>query len=263
MKTVEMETSNNYRYEELNKEDLRFMPIGTKENMFEHLQQLSPNQMRLLMCIQEVSRQDELQRKYSTPDSQTRYVDLDMISMRSIYKKINISEPTGISCLKKLKELGWIKEIVHTDVWGYKRRYLIIRNSVASNDFWTKCSLNTDLYRLVKKGCRPIVVKVYLYHCFQGGMNKDKGYKYSCSLKQIAHAVGCSKTNLQQIIDANDLLWELGVIDIDKKWIKINETQFHQSITYKYNHLYRTRRQLKAIEQQIVKEEDINDWCPW
>lgn len=256
MKTVKMETANNYKYEELNKEDLRFMPIGTKENMFAYLQQLSGNQMKLLMGLQEMSMQDPQQRE--TVEKQTRYVDITDISMRSIYKKLNMTEPTGIACMKKLKEFGWIKEFTSED----GRKYIIIKNSVGISDFWTKCSLNTDLYKIIKGACTRDTVKVYLYHCFQGGMNKNHGYTYKVSREQIAKAIGVSQKHLERITDANNLLIELGVITVDKKWKKDGEDFKMQNI-YHYNHLYRTRRQIEALEKQLAKEEDINNWCPW
>ena len=237
----------------LNEKELRLMPIGTQENMFAYLQQLSGNQMKLLMGLQEMSMQDPLQRKYSTADSQTRYVDITDISMKSIYKKLGMTEPTGISCMKKLKEYGWIKEFTSEQ----ERKYIIIKNSVGSNDFWTKCSLNTDLYRLVKKGCRPIVAKVYLYHCFQGGMSKDKSYKYKQSLEQIAKAIGYSKNNREQIIIANEVLEQMGVISIAKAWKMKDGTPCSENI-YTYNHLFRTVKQMKAECEELNEE-----WVPW
>lgn len=250
-----MKNTVNTTNERLNEKELRFMPIGTKENMFEHIQKLSANQMKLLMCLQEISNQDPLMREYSTSDSQTRYVEITTTSMKSIYKTINMSEPTGISCLKKLKEFGWVKEVTSGDF--NKRKYLIIKNSVGSSDFWTKCPLNTDLYRLVKKGCRPIVAKVYLYHCFQGGMNKDKGYKYKQSLEQISKAINYSKNNRDQIIIANEVLEQMGVISITKAWKMKDGAPCSENI-YTYNHLFRTVKQMKAECEELNEE-----WVPW
>nr|WP_302598405.1 hypothetical protein [uncultured Cellulosilyticum sp.] len=253
-----MKNTVNTTNERLNEKELRFMPIGTQENMFAYLQQLSGNQMKLLMGLQEMSMQDPLQRKYSTADLQTRYVDITDISMKSIYKKLGMTEPTGISCMKKLKEYGWIKEFTSEQ----ERKYIIIKNSVGSNDFWTKCSLNADLYKIIKGACTRDTVKVYLYHCFQGGMNKKNGYTYKVSREEIAKAIGASQKHLERITDANNLLIELGVIAVDKKWKKDSEGFKIQNV-YHYNHLYRTRRQIEALEKQLAKEEDLTNWCPW
>lgn len=250
-----MNNTVNTVNERLNEKELRFMPIGTKENMFEHLQQLSGNQMKLLMGLQEMSMQDPLERE--SVDKQTRYVDITDISMKSIYKKLGMTEPTGISCMKKLKQLGWVTEKTSKNSFGAERKYIVIKNSVGSNDFWTKCSLNTDLYRLVKKGCRPIVAKVYLYHCFQGGMSKDKSYKYKQSLEQIAKAIGYSKNNREQIIIANEVLEQMGVISISKAWKMKDGTPCSENI-YTYNHLFRTVKQMKAECEELNEE-----WVPW
>lgn len=225
----------------LDNKGLRRIPIGEKENLFKYLTQFSANELKLYLVLQEVSNWN------SEEKEEHRYVDYTDYPLKNLYKKAEMSEKTGIKCLKALEKAGWIELVQYETLFEGKRKLIKLPNTIGS--IFVKCNLNLDLYRILKGACKPVAVKVYLYHCFLGSKHAKDDYTYKESLKNIARAIGTSPTNLKPIIDSNDLLKTIGVIEINKVWTNIENSNAHCENVYRFNHEFRTKGQIQKEEQ--------------
>lgn len=167
-----------------------------------------------------------------------------------MYKKVKLSKPTGIRCMKKLQERGWIELHEYETLYDGKRKQIKIPNTIGS--IFVKCNLNLDLYKILKGACKSVAVKVYLYHCFMGSKHAKAGYTYKQPLQNIARAIGISQTNLMPLVDSNNLLEELGVIKINKHWVNPTNTDINCENIYTFNPEHRTKSKMKKIK--VIEE---------
>ena len=211
--------------------------MGERDNCYQYLITLTPNEWKMYLTLQKESNWN------SVLDEDHRYIDYTDLPLKTLYDKACLSEKTGIKCLKSLqtKRMSadgrhFIELVTYNDNMNSCRKHIRIPNDIGAT--YTKCNLDLDLYKMLSRTCKPVVVKLYLFHCNRAGIAKKTTgkYVYKQSLKNIADCIGVSRTNLKTLISANQLLKQLGVIDIDKKWVHNEHCDIHCENIYTFKH---------------------------
>ena len=147
--------------------------------------------------------------KLSNLDRKQMAIELKM-SLVSVYRKIEQLESIGYI---KIETVGSVKHMYFPLIEGF---YTILNTSY---------EYSKNILSLASED----VLRVFIFHKSFG----EKEITYTPTLQYIAECIGYSPTHLQKIIDANNILEEMGIIKIKKEYKKVNE-QVHERNHYKY-----------------------------
>lgn len=144
-----------------------------------------------------------------------RYIPMYKIKKRKLAKQLDISRTTLDAKFNELEKYGMINYYTTKDGAEYIKLPKV-------GDYYVIINWKLKFYEAIMRLCDETLLRVLLFHysyniTTNGKKPLSQRKPYTVTLDYIAESIGASKTNLQKIIDCNEVLSGLEVIRIDKE----------------------------------------------
>lgn len=177
----------------------RRVPVG------EYLK-LKKNSLLLYIYLQKISTWNDGEKH--------RYIRECELNKTKMAKELKMTTRSVYDKLKRMEEIGLITYWYKKN--GNKEDKYIILPQVG--DYYTLVDVSLKFVKSILRRCDECLLRVFLFHKSYG----RNGQEYYPTLQYIAESVGYSPTNLQRIIDCNNILEGFEIIKIRKEYVRVD-----------------------------------------